>query len=209
MSLSAERDTASPEEIELVAAIRSGDEQAFAVAVERHHRAMLAVAKAYVLAPDAATRVVHDAWLAALAETDRFDGSAPLRAWLLRFVVRLAAPLAARPDGHSPDVAQPAVDPGRFRGRADAFPGHWRAYPRDWRGLPDDVRRGHRAGGVVQAAVAALPVEQRAVLTMRDIVGCPPREAYAILELPEAVARDRLHQARCRVRAALERHFDE
>jgi DNA-directed RNA polymerase specialized sigma24 family protein len=141
---------------------------------------MLAVAKAYVLAPGAAKQVVHDAWMAALAETVRFDGSAPLRAWLLRFVVRLAAPLATRPDGERPDTAKPAVDPDRLRGTHGAYPGHWRAYPRDWRTLPDDIRRGHRARRVVEAAVEALPVEQRAVITMPDVVGCPPREAYDI-----------------------------
>jgi RNA polymerase sigma-70 factor, ECF subfamily len=209
MSLSAPQDTATPEERELVAAIRSGDEDAFAAAVERHYRAMLAVAKAYVLAPDAAKQVVHDAWMAALAESDRFDGTVSLRAWLLRFVVRQAVPLAERPDGASPAAANPAVDPDRFRDDAKAFPGHWRAYPRDWRTVPDDVRRGQRARGVVEAAVEALPVEQRVVVTLRDIVGCPPREAYDILELPDAVARDRLHRARCAVRAALERHFDD
>jgi len=209
MSLSSPQDTATPEELELVAAICSGDEDAFAAAVERHYRAMLAVANAYVVAADVAKQVVHDAWMAALAESDRFDGSTPLRAWLLRFVVRRAAPLAAQPDGNSPATAKPAVEPDRFRGRADAFPGHWRAYPRDWRALPDEVRRGQRARAVVEAAVEALPVEQRVVITLRDIVGCPPREAYDILELSDTVARDRLHQARCRVRVTLERHFDD
>jgi RNA polymerase sigma-70 factor, ECF subfamily len=209
MPLSAHRETVSSEEIAVVAAIRGGDEHAFATAVDRHHRAMVAVANAYVLTPDAASQVVHEAWLAALADAERFDGKVPLRAWLLRFVVRVAAPLAARFDGESSDPAKPAVDPDRFRAGADAFPGHWRAYPRDWRALPDDVRRGAGARRVVEAAVAALPVEQRAVITVRDIVGCPAPEACAILDVSDTVARERLHQARCRVRAALERHFDD
>src|SRR3954451_9577676 len=109
---------------------------------------MLAVAKAYVLAPDVAEQVVHDAWVAALADSGRFDGSAPLRAWLLRLVVRLAAPLAAPPDGGGSATAKPAVDPDRFRGTADGFPGHWRAYPRDWRTVPEELRRGQQARGV-------------------------------------------------------------
>jgi RNA polymerase sigma-70 factor, ECF subfamily len=209
MPLSPPHATATPEELELVAAIRGGEEVAFATAVERHYRAMLALAKAYVPAPDTARQVVHDAWMAALSETDHFDGSAPLRVWLLRLVVRRAAPLAERADGAGPDASKPAVDPDRFRDPAEAFPGHWRAYPRDWRTLAEDVRRGDRVRRVVEAAVAALPAEQRAVITIRDIVGCSPRETCDVLELAETVALDRLHQARCRVRAALERHFDD
>jgi RNA polymerase sigma-70 factor, ECF subfamily len=209
MALSAQRSTATPEEIHLVAAIRDGDERAFTTTVERHYGCMLALANAFVLAPETAARVVHDAWTAALGAIERFDGRTALRPWLLRFVVRLAAPLAAGPDGGGPDAAAPAVDAERFRGGGDAFPGHWRAYPRDWRTLPDDVRRGEGARRAVEGAIAALPVEQRAIIALRDIAGCGHREACEVLELPEDIARERLHRARCRVRAVLERHFDD
>jgi len=209
MARSAQDQTATAEEIELVAAIRGGDEQAFRTAVERYFVAMLAVAKAHVLAPETARQVVNDAWMAAFAETDEFDGRTTLRCWLLRCVVGVAAPLAVRPDGAGPDSASPAVDAERFRGPGDSFPGHWRAYPRDWRALPEDVVRGASARRVVEAAIEALPLEQRTIITVRDIVGCPAPEACAILALPDTVSRERLHQARSRVRAALERHFDD
>lgn len=209
MALSAQRTTATPEEIQLVAAIRDGEERAFATAVERQYGCMLALAKAFVLAPETAAQLVHEAWTAALGELERFDGRTPLRAWLLRFVVRRAAPLAARPDGVGPDAAAPAVDPERFRSGSDAFPGHWRAYPRDWHTLPDDVRRDESVRRVVEAAIAALPVEQRTIIALRDIGGCGHREACEVLELAEDTAHERLHRARCRVREALERHFDD
>jgi RNA polymerase sigma-70 factor (ECF subfamily) len=209
MPRSAQDQTATAEEIELVAAIRGGDEQAFRTAVERYHAAMLAVAKAYVLAPETARQVVNTAWTAALAESDGFDGRTPLRCWLLRFVVGVAAPLAVRPDRGGADPASPGVDPERFRGSGDGFPGHWRAYPREWRALPEDVLRGEGVRRVVEAAVEALPLEQRTVVTVRDIAGCPAHEACDILALPDTVARERLHQARSRVRAALDRHFDD
>jgi RNA polymerase sigma-70 factor, ECF subfamily len=209
MPRSAQDPIATTEEIELVAAIRGGDEQAFRTAVERYFAAMLAVAKAHVLAPETARQVVDDAWMAALAEADRFDGSTTMRCWLLRCVVDRAAPMSARLDGGERETAPPAVAAERFRDRRDAFPGHWRAYPRDWRSLPRDVLRGEGTRRVVEAAVEALPLEQRTIITVRDIVGCPAPEACAILALPDRVARDRLHQARSRVRAALERHFDD
>jgi RNA polymerase sigma-70 factor (ECF subfamily) len=209
MPLSAQRTTATPEEFHLVAALRDGDERAFTTTVERHYGCMLAVARAFVVARDTAAQVVHDAWTAALGEIDRFDGQTPLRPWLLRFVVRIAAPLAAAPDAGSPATAEPAVEPERFRGGRDGFPGHWRAYPRDWSAFPDDVLRTEGTRGVVEAAVAALPVDQRAIIAMRDIAGCSTDEVCDVLGLPDTVARERLHHARCQVREALERHFDD
>jgi len=208
MPLTVRDASASEEELGLVTAVRAGNEQAFTTVVERHYAAMLALASAYVLAPGTATTIVHDAWDAALAASDGFDGRTPLRAWLLRFVVRAAEPLAARPDGVAPESSPPAVDRGRFRGADGAFPGHWRAYPRDWRTLPDDVLRGADVRRIVAETLNALPPEQRVVITLRDVVGCPSHEACEVLELSEATTRERLHHARSRVRAALERHFD-
>ena len=201
-------DTATKEEIELVAAIRGGDERAFTTVVGRHYGAMLALAKAYVTTPAAAERAVHEAWMMALTASGDFDGSTPLRTWLLRFAARSAAPLAAARDGITLETERPAVDAERFRGRRDAFPGHWRAYPSDWRALPADVLRGHETRRVVEAAIEALPIEQRTVITVRDVLRCPPREACVVLGLSEAAARGLLHQARSQVRAALERHLD-
>jgi RNA polymerase sigma-70 factor (ECF subfamily) len=205
-----ETPTATREEVELVAAIRAGDERAFATAVERHYRGMLAVAKAYARAPADAARAVHDAWMSALATSGEFDGSAPLRTWLLRCAARAAAPLAAERDGRAADTTAPApaVGPDRFRAGRDAFPGHWRAYPTDWRALPAEVLRGEETRRVVEDAIAALPVEQRAAITLRDVLRCPPRDACAVLDVPDEELRRRLHEARSRVRAALERHLD-
>jgi DNA-directed RNA polymerase specialized sigma24 family protein len=126
----------------------------------------------------------------------------------LRFVVGAAEPLAARSDGAGPETSRPAVDRGRFRGGDGAFPGHWRAYPRDWRTLPDDVLRGADVRRVVAETLDALPPEQRVAITLRDVVGCPSHEACDVLELSEAATRERLHDTRSRIRAALERHFD-
>src|SRR3954467_4497186 len=107
MSLTAQRSTATPEEIHLVAAIRDGDERAFTTTVERHYGCMLALPNAFVLAPETAAQVVHDAWTAALGEVGRFDGRTALRPWLLRFVVRLAG---ARPPG-PPRAGAPGAGP--------------------------------------------------------------------------------------------------
>jgi RNA polymerase sigma-70 factor (ECF subfamily) len=200
--------TATADDLGLVAAARAGDERAFATLVERHYGAMLALARAYDLPPAAAEEAVHGAFMRALAAGGEPDAGVRVRAWLLRFAARAAAPLAPAPKDPDRGGSPAAVDRDRFRGRGDAFSGHWRAYPRDWRALPDEVLRGPATRRVVEDALATLPVDERTAITVRDVLGCPPREACAVLDLGEADVRRRLHRARSVVRAALERHLD-
>ena len=52
-------------------------------------------------------------------------------------------------------------------------------------------------------AVDELSPAQRAVITLRDLVGAPPAEVCELLGLTEVNQRVLLHRARARVRAAL------
>src|SRR5690349_13518204 len=54
----------SDEEASLVAALRQGDEAAFATLVDRYHRALLRLATAYVSDRMVAEEVVQETWLA-------------------------------------------------------------------------------------------------------------------------------------------------
>ena len=103
--------------------------------------------------------------------------------------------------------AEEAVDPDRFRGPTDGFPGHWWAYPSDWRALPEDALHERETLAVVTRAIDGLPETQRAVITMRDVVGCTPEEVCAALDVSDGNQRVLLHRARSRVRAALEEHL--
>ncbi|MFL5360304.1 MAG: RNA polymerase sigma factor, partial [Myxococcales bacterium] len=61
--------------------------------------------------------------------------------------------------------------------------------------------------GVVEAAIALLPVNQREVITLRDVLGWTSEEVCESLGISEGNQRVLLHRARSKVRAALEKHF--
>src|SRR5919197_3449254 len=136
---------ASAGEVELVARLRTGDEQAFEALVARHYRTMLAVAQTYVKTRAVAEEVVQDAWLGVLQSLDRFEGRSSLKNWILAILVNKAKTRGVREDRAIPFASlareddEPAVEPERFRGPDDPFPGHWRAYPADWQRLPDEA----------------------------------------------------------------------
>ena len=203
------------EEADLVARLRAGDERAFEALVDRHYSTMLAVARGHVRTRAIAEEVVQEAWLGVLKGIDRFEGRSSLKTWIMRIVVNIAISRGEREARNIPFSAlasdegdEPAVDPERFRGEGDGFPGHWRAYPGNWAALPDDALLGRETVGIVMSAIAELPDAQRVVITMRDVAGCSPEEVCGALDVSDGNQRVLLHRARSHVRRALERHLD-
>jgi RNA polymerase sigma-70 factor (ECF subfamily) len=205
---------ATPDEVELLARLRAGDERAFEMLVEQHHSTMITVARMYVKTHAAAEEVAQDAWLGVLRGLDGFEGRSSLKTWIMRIVVNAARRRGVR-DARTvpfsslvPEDAEAAVGSDRFQGPDDGFPGHWNRYPSDWRTLPENVVTGQETTAVVMRAMAELPSQQRTVIAMRDVHGWTAEEVCAALDLSPGNQRLLLHRARSRVRAALERHFD-
>jgi RNA polymerase sigma-70 factor (ECF subfamily) len=202
-------------EAELLVRLRAGDEAAFETLVDEHYRAMLGLALSFVRTRAIAEEVVQEAWLGVLKGIDRFEGRSSLRTWILRIVSNIAKTKGVREARSVPfaslasdDEGGAAVDPDRFRGPTDGFPGHWWAYPSDWRALPEQSLHDHETLDAVRHAIEELPPAQRAVITMRDMVGCTPEEVCAALDVSDGNQRVLLHRARSRVRAALEVQLD-
>jgi RNA polymerase sigma-70 factor (ECF subfamily) len=204
------------EEVELLAKLRAGDERAFEDLVERYHGTMLAVARTYARTSAVAEEVVQDAWLGVLNGLDRFEGRSSLKTWIMRILVNTAMSRGGREARSVPfsslrgaEGEEAAVEPERFRGEGDGFPGHWRRYPADWSSLPETALLGRETLDVVKRTIEELPAAQRTVVALRDIQGCSADEVCDMLDISDGNQRVLLHRGRSRVRAALERHFGE
>ena len=192
-------------EAELLAALRAGDEDAFAALVDEHGAAMVRLARVYVRAHAVAEEVVQDAWLGALRGLDRFEGRSSLKTWLFRIVVNTAKTRAVREGRTVPlsdlgdDPAEPSVEPDRFA--ADRA---WASPPAAWDTLPEAALLSSETRRVIEAAVERLPPRQQAVITLRDLQGWSSEEVRNALDLSETGQRVLLHRARSKVRQALE-----
>jgi RNA polymerase sigma-70 factor (ECF subfamily) len=201
-------------EADLLARLRAGDERAFEALVRRHHRTMLAVAHQYVSTRAVAEEVVQEAWVGVLKGLDRFEARSSLGTWILRIVANLAKTRGQREARTVPYAAlagpedERAVEPERFRGPHDQYPGGWWAFPADWSRLPEHALLQRETLQVVTDAIEQLPPLQRTVITMRDVQGCKPEDVCSALEISDGNQRVLLHRARSRVRAALERHLE-
>jgi RNA polymerase sigma-70 factor, ECF subfamily len=188
------------EDGELVARLRTGDEQAFVTLVARHHAGMLRLAGSYVSSQAIAEEVVQDTWIGVLRGLDGFAARSSFRTWLLRILVNRAVSTGMR-ERRSVAVgdAGPAVDRSRF----DAS-GAWMSPPQHWIEDSDDRLLALGLTGQIQEALDALPARQREVLVLRDVDGLSGQEVCDVLEISEANQRVLLHRGRSHLRQALE-----
>ena len=198
----------------LIAALRAGDEQAFATLVRRHHASLKRVARAYVSTDAVAEEVVQETWLAVVAGIERFEQRATLKTWLFHILTNKAKTRGVRERRTVPFASlagaddEPAVSPERFQRAGDAWPGHWATPPRPWED-PERRLQSLEARERLREAIAALPAAQQAVLTLRDVEGLEADEVCALLDLSPGNQRVILHRARAKVRDALEQWFEE
>ncbi len=225
MTSPAEQDAAevvtSPEDMALVRALRAGDETAFATLVERYNGALLRLARMYVHDWAVAEEVVQDTWVGVLNGIDRFEPRASLKTWIFRILMNRARTSAKREGRSIPfseawerDSAgdEPAVDPERFLAADapdDAAAGRWVSPPRDWGASPERAMLTAETRAFVAEAIAALPPQQREVITLRDVEGWSSEEVRNVMHISEMNQRVLLHRARSKVRQALERYFTQ
>ena len=197
----------SSDDARLVGRLRDGT-SGFEELVTASIPAMLAVARGYVRDRRSRRRSCRKRGSAVLNGLDRFEGRSSLRTWVLRIVANIAHDRGVREARSyrsrrsSAPRDEPAVEPERFRGADEPFPGGWRSFPTDWRTLPesrllsretlDHVASGDRVAARRRSGI---------VITLRDVTGCERREVCEALGISDGNQRVLLHRARARVRA--------
>jgi RNA polymerase sigma-70 factor (ECF subfamily) len=149
-------------------------------ALERLYRAHwdMAHRAAYLVVHDAAAAedIAQEAFLAAVRALDRFDRRRPFAPWLHRIVVNRAIDHArARALRREVELAEP----------------------------PDQPAPAEALDGVVDA-LAALPVDQRAVVVLRHLLGYTPGDIAKLLGLPRGTVNSRLRRGLDALRARME-----
>jgi len=163
----------------LIVAAQGGDADAIAALVSGSHPHVQRFARSLCASPEDAEDSAQEALIILYRKIGTLRASGALASWMFRIVrnecLRRARRALRRDDPVSPGEVVSAED---------------------------DVLQRLEARRVAEA-VAALPVDQRRVLIMRDIQGYPGRAVADVLGLSTPAMKSRLHRARAAVRELL------
>lgn len=168
----------------LLAAHVDGDPDAFGALVLLHRDRLWAVALRTLADREEAADALQDALLSAYRSAATFRGDARVTTWLHRVVVNACLDRVRRRQAR-PTVPLPERD-----GVAD---------PVDRR----DVLAERETAMEVEAAMAALPVDQRVAILLVDVHGLPVEQAAAVLGVPTGTVKSRCSRGRARLALSL------
>jgi RNA polymerase sigma-70 factor (ECF subfamily) len=161
----------------------AGEEAALAQLYRRHWPAVYRVAYLIVHDHAAAEDVAQEAFVAAVRRLEQFDRRRPFAPWLLRIATNRAIDWT-----RSGVVRRELV-------AADAGETVAAREERPW---------AEGCSAPLMAALAALPVEQRAVVVLRHLLELTPGEIARMLELPRGTVNSRLRRGLDALEQALE-----
>jgi RNA polymerase sigma-70 factor, ECF subfamily len=193
------------DENEWVRRLRGGDEQAFALLIDRHYGPMLRFANTLCPDPATAEEVVQETWLAILSALGRFEGRSTLKTWIFAILTNQARKRAAKDRRFASwllgDMTEEEASSAPNCASAKVAMTDW-ALDAERKMLRDSVLK------IVEEAIEALPSNQRAVVVLRDVEGLDPAKVCEILEISEANQRVLLHRGRVRVRSAVDQYLN-
>jgi RNA polymerase sigma-70 factor, ECF subfamily len=180
-------------DVDVVAAARQGDRDAFRALVERHSRYVFALAHRMTGSAQDAEDVVQDTWLKAHRQLGRFESRADFRTWLHRIAVNCSIDLI-RARRHREEAHDPAdLEQGPLSERGS-----------DGQPTPERLAAGAQMSERVQAALGALTALERAAFTLRHVEGMSIDEVGAKLGLKTSATKHSVFRAVRKMRTALE-----
>jgi RNA polymerase sigma-70 factor, ECF subfamily len=199
--------TVLPDEQDLLAAARSGDQDAFRRIVEHHRADLHAHCYRMLGSLHDAEDALQEAFLRAWRALPKFRAQSSLRTWLYRIATNACLDaIARRPKRVLPiDYGPPATDgdPNSAVGEPLVESVWVEPYPDETLALGEgyaapDARYEQREAVELAfiAALQHLPARQRAVLILREVLGFSAREVAETLETTVASVNSALQRAR-------------
>ncbi|HUP76638.1 MAG TPA: sigma-70 family RNA polymerase sigma factor [Acidimicrobiales bacterium] len=173
----------------LLDGIRRGDQIAFAEFIRAHEQRAASIIGRVLDDPRDVAEATQDTFVQVWRNASQFRGDAAVTTWLHRIAMNTALTRARRK--HRPQTSWEEASSLPLLDATDA--------------TAQDAEQRRRAASV-RAALAQLPLDQRAAVVLRDIEGLSSAEAAAVLDLAEPALKTRLHRGRMRLRSLLADH---
>lgn len=186
----------------LIARSQRGEVRAFNCLVERYQQAAYTLALRMVGEAESAADITQDAFFSAFRAIGRFHG-ASFRAWLLR-IVSNACYDYWRARGRRPSTSLEALTERDPEEEAGGGPVPAGLIEEEWD--PERVALRAELVDAIQAALLALPEEQRLAVVLSDVQGLAYEEIAQVMQTSIGTVKSRISRGRARVRDLLRAH---
>jgi RNA polymerase sigma-70 factor (ECF subfamily) len=183
---------------QLMHAFREGDPRAFELLLARHERKVWNFLRRSVGDPTLAEDLLQEVFLRVIKARAEWKGEAKFTTWVYAIARNLCIDHGRRAvhrDARSLDAPTRRDDPA-----GETLHDHLPSQDRDAEGLASDGEVRAR----VDAAIAALPADQREVFLLREVMDMPFAEIAAVVGAPEPTVKSRMRYALERLREALD-----
>lgn len=175
-----------PNESEMVARARTGDELAWEILVRQHQEPVFRLAYLLLGDPDDAKDIAQEAFIRTYQHLDQFDETRPLRPWLMRIASNLA------------------------RNRKRSLSRYWRNLERSARQRPpEEAALDPSDVEELWQAVRRLKHDDQQVIYLRYFLEVSEAEMASTLEIARGTVKSRLHRALGRLRELIETEYPD
>ena len=190
--------TAELTDKQLVAKVQKGDSRAFDLLVMKYQHKIMGLISRYVHDADEVQDVAQEAFIKAYRALPRFRGDSAFYTWLYRIAINTAKNhLISR--SRRPPGSDVEVEDAEYFEAGGAL--------RDIE-TPETALFGAELKAVVEDAIAELPDDLRAAVTLREFDGLSYEDIAEVMDCPVGTVRSRIFRAReaidAKVRVQLE-----
>ena len=185
---------------ELLARLKSGDDDALAELSEAYSSKIYQLAFRYLRNKEDAEEITQDVLFRVYRKVDAFRGDAQLSSWIYRITFnaamsRLRTARYQRAQAEDRRAAAASDEDTAMPSRS--------ADVADWSDMADERVLRSQLRRRVFSAILALPAIYRAPVMLRDIQGMSTEEASAMLKVKDQTLKSRLHRGRLILRKQL------
>ncbi len=181
----------------LVRRAQEGDSAAFDELVRRYTQIVYRVLYKILRHEEDTQDALQDTFVSAYRALPRFRQDARFSTWIYRIATNAALMKARARRTNLVSLDAPSED-GEVQGAWD-LP--------DWSATPDEELLTDETRRVMEAAIQALPAEQRAAFVLHDIQDLSSAETAAAMGITVSAVNSRLHRARVQLRDRIGRYL--
>ncbi|MEQ8517351.1 MAG: RNA polymerase sigma factor RpoE [Chromatocurvus sp.] len=190
--------TATATDKQLVARVQKGDNRAFDLLVLKYQHKILGLISRYIQDSDEMQDVAQEAFIKAYRALPGFRGDSAFYTWLYRIAINTAKNhLVAR--SRRPPGSDVEVEDAEYYEGGSAL--------RDLEN-PENALFGEELKAVVEAAIADLPDDLRAAVTLREFDGLSYEDIADVMDCPVGTVRSRIFRAREAIDAKVSAQID-